>query len=134
MRKSELPFEDVLAPDRVQKGIPISDTVLRRLRRKGLVEGRRPHVRAAASIAEITGTRVSYVESRGKSEGYCQTLVTDYLREHGTASRLEPDETVFPSLSSSTSQKRRGLRKYTYYSFPHIERQIRHSIKAARAC
>ena len=74
MRNSELPFEDILALDRVQKGIPISDTALRRLRRKGLVEGRRPHVRVAAPIAEITGTRASYVESRGKSEEYCQAL------------------------------------------------------------
>lgn len=107
MRNSELPFEDVLALDRVQKGIPISDTALRRLRRKGLVEGRRPHVRVAASIAEITGTRASYVESRGKSEEYCQALVTDYLRKHGTASRLELNETVFPSLSSELTDSQK---------------------------
>ena len=107
MRNSELPFEDVLALDRVQKGVPISDTALRRLRRKGLVEGRRPHVRVAASIAEITGTRASYVESRGKSEEYCQALVTDYLRKHGTASRLELNETVFPSLSSELTDSQK---------------------------
>lgn len=107
MRNSELPFEDVLALDRVQKGVPISDTTLRRLRRKGLVEGRRPHVRVAASIAEITGTRASYVESRGKSEEYCQALVTDYLRKHGTASRLELNETVFPSLSSELTDSQK---------------------------
>lgn len=107
MRNSELPFEDVLALDRVQKGIPISDTALRRLRRKGLVEGRRPHVRVAASIAEITGTRASYVESRGKSEEYCQALVTDYLRKHGTASRLELNETVFPSPSSELTDSQK---------------------------
>jgi ATP-dependent DNA helicase RecG len=100
MRDSELPFEEVLALDRVQKGTPISEAALRKLRRKGLVEGRRPHVRVAASIAEITGTRASYVESRGKSEEYCQALVTDYLRKHGAASRPKLNEIVFPSLSN----------------------------------
>lgn len=107
MRDSELPFEDVLALDRVQKGTHISDTTLRRLRRKGLVEGRRPHVRVAASIAEITGTQASYVESRGKSEEYCQALVTDHLRKHGTASRPELNEIVFPSLSSELTDAQR---------------------------
>lgn len=72
-----------------------------------LVEGRRPHVRVAASIAEITGTRASYVESRGKSEEYCQALITDYLRKHGTASRLELNETVFPSLSSELTDSQK---------------------------
>ena len=57
-------------------------------------------MRVAASIAEITGTRASYVESRGKLEEYCQALVTDYLQKHGTASRNELSETVFPSPSS----------------------------------
>lgn len=108
MRNSKLPLEDVLAPDRVRKGIPISDTALRRLRRKGLVEGRRPHVRVAASIAEIAGTRASHVESRGKSEECCQALVTDYLRKHGTASRLELNETVFPSLSSELTDSQKN--------------------------
>lgn len=107
MRDSELPFEDVLALDRIQKGTPISDTALRRLRRKRLVEGRRPHVRVADSIAEITGTRASYVDSRGKSEEYCQALVTDYLRKHGAASRSELNEVVFPSLSSELTDAQR---------------------------
>ena len=61
----------------------------------------------AASIAEIAGTRASYVESRGKSEGYCQALVADYLKKHGTASRLEPNETVFPSLSSELTDSQK---------------------------
>ena len=61
----------------------------------------------AASIAEIAGARASYAESRGKSEGHCQALVADYLRKHGTASRLELNETVFPSLSSELTDSQK---------------------------
>ena len=64
-------------------------------------------MRVAASIAEITGTRASYVESRGRSEEYCQALVTDYLRKRGTASRSELNEIVFPSLSSELTDAQR---------------------------
>lgn len=44
------------------------DAALRRLRRKGLVEGRKPHLRVAASVAEATGTKAVYVEKRGRSK------------------------------------------------------------------
>lgn len=56
MDNASLAFEDILALDRVQKNRPISDAALKRLRRKGLVEGRKPHVHVAADVARATGT------------------------------------------------------------------------------
>lgn len=44
MDNASLAFEDILALDRVQKNQPISDAALKRLRRKGLVEGDRKSV------------------------------------------------------------------------------------------
>lgn len=108
MQQSDLPFEDVLALDRVQKGCPIPESMLRRLRRKGLVEGRQPHLRVAAGVAVATGTQADYIKQRGESDEYCCALVTDYLKKHGRASRQEIDAVVFPSLSVelSDAQKR----------------------------
>lgn len=107
MQNSELPFEDVLALDRVQKGRPISDLSLRRLRSRHLVEGRKPHVRVAASVAEATGTRADYLQSRGRSDEYCCALITDYLTKNGRASRSEIDGVVFPALSTDLSDEQR---------------------------
>lgn len=107
MSHSDLPFEDVLALDRVQKGRPISDAALRRLRRKGLVEGRRPHLRVAASVAEATGTKAAYVEKRGRSEEYCIALVTDLIRRQGPATRSEINEAVYPALSADLSPEQK---------------------------
>ena len=108
MQQSDLPFEDVLALDRVQKGCPIPESMLRRLRRKGLVEGRQPHLRVAAGVAVATGTQADYIKQRGESDEYRCALVTDYLKKHGRASRQEIDTVVFPSLSVelSDAQKR----------------------------
>lgn len=107
MQDTELPFEDVLALDRVQKGRPISDAALRRLRNKGLVEGRRPHLRVAAEVADATGTRAEYIKARGQSDEYCCALITDYLKKHGHADRPTIDAIVFPSLSSELSDDQR---------------------------
>lgn len=107
MQDTGLPFEDVLALDRVQKGRPISDAALRRLRNRHLVEGRKPHLRVAAEVAEATGTRADYIKVRGQSDEYCCALITDYLKKHGRTNRSTIDEIVFPSLSSELNDDQR---------------------------
>ena len=107
MQNSSLPFEDVLALDRVQKGRPISDAAIRRLRSKKLVEGRRPHLRVAASVAKATGTQANYLQARGQSDEYCRALITDYLRRQGLASRPQIDAVVFPALSTELTEKQK---------------------------
>lgn len=99
MQDTNLPFEDILALDRIQKGRPISDKALRRLRNKRLVEGRRPHLRVAASVAKATGTQVDYLQSRGQSDEYCCALITDYLKKNSYASRKDLSAIVYPALS-----------------------------------
>ena len=107
MQNSSLPFEDVLALDRVQKGRPISDAAIRRLRSKKLVEGRRPHLRVAASVAKATGTQANYLQARGQSDEYCRALITDYLRRQGLASRPQIDAVVFPALSTELTEEQK---------------------------
>lgn len=104
MQSASLPFEDVLALDRVQKGRPISDVALRRLRMKKLVEGRRPHLRVAASVAKVTGTQADYLQLRGQSDEYCCALITDYLKRNGRATRATIDSVVFPALSTDLTE------------------------------
>lgn len=107
MQNSSLPFEDVLALDRVQKDRPISDAAIRRLRSKKLVEGRRPHLRVAASVAKATGTQANYLQARGQSDEYCRALITDYLRRQGLASRPQIDAVVFPALSTELTEEQK---------------------------
>ena len=108
MGNGDLPFEDVLALDRVQKGRPIPDPTLRRLRRQGLVEGRKPHLRVSAFVAKATGTQADYIQSRGHSDEYCSALITDYLKIHGIAKRSDIEELVYPALSVELSEEQKS--------------------------
>jgi ATP-dependent DNA helicase RecG len=71
------------------------------------LEGRKPHLRVAASIAEVTGTKADYVEKRGESEEYCMALVTDLIRSNGPATRAEINGAVCPALSADLSAEQR---------------------------
>ena len=107
MKESDLPFEEVLALDRIQKSQPIPDAMLRRLRAKGLIEGRKPRLRVAANVATATGTTASYLKQKGESDEYCQALITDYLRRRGRATRAELDSIVSPSLSVELTEEQK---------------------------
>ena len=51
MQRTDLPLLDVIALDRVQKGLPLEDDAVRRLKRAKLIEGRKPHFHVSAAIA-----------------------------------------------------------------------------------
>ncbi len=110
MSRSDLPFDEVMALDRVQKGRPVSDELLRRLRKKRLVEGRRPHLRVCASVAEATGTKVDYLDERGQSAEYCFALINDLLVTSGPSPRGDIDNLVFPHLPSDLDDRQKTNR------------------------
>ena len=66
IQKTDLPLADVLALDRVQKKLPIPDEAAARLRRGGLIEGRKPNYHVSATVAEATASKADYIRTRAK--------------------------------------------------------------------
>ena len=105
MHHTDLPFDEVMALDRIQKGQPVADDMLRRLRRKNLIEGRRPHLRVAASVAEATGTKVTYLEQRGQTDEWYMALIHDHLRKDGPLARGEIVDLIQPHMPAGSSRE-----------------------------
>ena len=105
MSHTDRPFDEVMALDRVQKGHPVSDEVLRRLRRKKLVEGRRPHLRVSASVADATGTKVDYLERRGQTDEWYMALINDRIREIGPLAKAEIVDLIRPYMPSGATER-----------------------------
>lgn len=77
--RTDLPFEDVLALDRVQKELPIPDDVVKHLRRSTLIEGRKPHLHVAAEVAATTAGKAEYICTRAQDDAHYTKLVLDFL-------------------------------------------------------
>lgn len=89
--RPDLPLEDVLALDRVQKRLAITAAALARLRSQKLVEGRRPHVHVSADIAAATDEKAAYIRTRAQDDAHYARLITEYLSQYGSASRGDID-------------------------------------------
>jgi ATP-dependent DNA helicase RecG len=111
MQRTDLPITDVLALDRVQKGLTIPDDMTRRLRRLKLIEGRKPHLRVAPLVADATDTRAAYIRARALDDTHATQLVVDYLSRFDTATRQDIDDLLAGKLSGDleTDEKARRV-------------------------
>lgn len=107
MERSDLPLEDILALDRVQKKLPITSEAAARLKRAHLVEGRRPHLHVSSVVAAASGTRAEYIRTRAQSDAHYTKLVVDYLKEFGGASRQDINQLLWDKLSDALDDEQK---------------------------
>jgi ATP-dependent DNA helicase RecG len=110
MRHTDLPLGDILALDRVQKGLPIPSEASRRLRRAGLIEGRKPHLHVTAVVAKATDKKIEYMRTRAQDDTHYMKLVTDYLERFGTATRRDVDDLLLDKLSDALSDRQKTVK------------------------
>ena len=108
MQKTDLPFEDVLALDRVQKHRPIPDEAISRLRRAKLIEGRKPNFHVSAIVAAATDHKAEYIRTRAQHDAHYQKLILDYLEKHGSASRKDIDTLLWKILSEALDDEQKS--------------------------
>ncbi len=120
IQKTDLPLDEILALDRVQKKLPLSDEMIKRLRRDRLIEGRKPNFHVSAAVAKVTASKVEYIRNRTQTDEFYRKLITDYLEKFGNASRKDIDSLLLDKLSDALDSAKKknkinslltGLRK-----------------------
>lgn len=102
--KSDLALPDVMALDKVQKRHPLTNDEVSGLRRKKLIEGKRPNIYVAAAVAAATGQKASYVLTAGFDDAYYKDLVLKMLKEFGQARPKDIHDMLRPKLPDSLSE------------------------------
>jgi ATP-dependent DNA helicase RecG len=104
MERSDLPLADILALDRVQKGLPINRVDRQRLRRQELIEGRSPQLFVSAKIAQLAGSLAS-TQTRALSDTYFEKTILTYLSQHGSASRADLESLLWDKFGDGIDDK-----------------------------
>ena len=84
---SDFSLGDILALDRIQKGLLPDESTLKVLRKRGLVEGRKPALHISASVAAATGNEGDYIRARRQDDVHYRQLILDYLKQFREASK-----------------------------------------------
>jgi predicted HTH transcriptional regulator len=104
----DLEWTDILALDRIQKGHFPDETLLRSLRKRGLIEGRKPHLRITPDFASQPEAKADYLRHRAFDDDYYCKLILDYLAEFGSAKRAEFDRLLTDKLSSALDARQKS--------------------------
>lgn len=101
IQKTDMPWEDILLLDRVQKKLSLSNEAIKHLRRLGLIEGRKPNIHVSAKVAKVTASKAEYIKTRAQDDDYYMKLVTDFIKKFGKASRKDIDKLLNGKLSDA---------------------------------
>ncbi len=107
MNYEEISLEEAVLLDLVQKGKPISDDAIKRLRKKHYIEGRKPNLYVAKQLAQATGTEVEYSKHKGLESKSCEAFLIDALRDHATLNRQQIDGLLWNLLSDQLSDQQK---------------------------
>jgi len=104
IQRTDLSLSDVIALDRVQKGLPLEEEAVRRLKRAKLIEGRKPRYHVSAAIASVSDKKAAYIKTRALDDNYYRKLVVEYLEKFGRASRADLDQLLWDKLSDALDE------------------------------
>lgn len=107
MTRKDLTLNEVIALDKVQKGKSLAEDEFTSLKKKRLIEGRRPNLFVSAEVAAATDTRAEYIKKRAFDKGYYKKLVVDYLTKFGMASREDIDHLLINKISDALNDKQK---------------------------
>ncbi len=107
LQKVDLPIQDIIALDRVQKRLNIDDEMARHLRKCKMIEGRKPNYHISAKIASVTSKKAEYIHYRGQDDDHYMHLISVYLKKFKFASRRDIDKLLLPKLSDYLNEEQK---------------------------
>ena len=107
LEHSDINLTTAVLLDRVQKGKPINDSAVKRLRKEGLIEGRKPHLYVSKQIAKATNKQIEYTLKKGFDDAECQEWIIKALKDHSVLSRKQINELLWNKLPIDYSEKQK---------------------------
>jgi ATP-dependent DNA helicase RecG len=107
MERSDLPLEQVIWLDRVQKKHRIADEQAAVLRKAKLIEGRKPNFFVCAHIADATDTRAEYTRNKGLNDHYYKTFVLQHIQKFKSVPASEVRTLLLDKLPASLTEQQK---------------------------
>ncbi len=107
MANADIELIDVIGLDKVQKHAQLDDETFSRLKKRGLIEGRRPNVFVAAKIAAATDSKADFIKNRAFDKKHYSALLVAYLEQFAEASFDDIKKLLLTKLSDALTAKQK---------------------------
>lgn len=115
-KKDDLSLTEVVLLDKVQKGQTITEEGTKLLRKKGLIEGRKPNFYISIKLAEKIDTKADYIKNRGFKDQHYKDMILEYLGKYKSANKADIDNLILDILPAvlNKQQKENKIRNLIY--------------------
>ena len=112
MQRTDLDLFEVIALDKVQKSKPVTKEEFKMLKKKRLIEGRRPNLFVSAEVAAATETQADYIRKRAFDKQHYMKMIESYLEKFQVATRADLDNLILEKVSDALTvdQKKNFVR------------------------
>ncbi len=107
IQRGDLNLQDVILLDRVQKHLEINDHAVAELKKKKLIEGRKPNFFIGAKISQTIGQKATYTKNKGLNKQYYLDLILTSIKQHGNLSRKDIDGLLWEKLPDIYNDKQK---------------------------
>ncbi len=104
---SDLTLQEIVLLDKVAKGKNLNDSEVKELKRKNLIEGRKPNFHISGSVAKAAGEKEQYIKNRGFKDDHYKKMILDYLTQYQQASKENIDRLILDILPAILDKQQR---------------------------
>ena len=106
-KKQDLSLDEIIMLDKVQKKKVLSEAEIDHLRKKGLIEGRKPNFHISYDVADKTNLKAEYIKTRGLKDDHFKQLILEYLDKYKRTSKEDIDKLLLDILPGVLDEKQR---------------------------
>jgi ATP-dependent DNA helicase RecG len=110
MNNTDLSLKDCILLDSVQKKRVLTDDAIKYLRKKNLIEGRKPYFFICKKVADSVNQEVEYSKNKGLNENTCEAMIISALHDHLALSRKKINLLLFDLLPCGLSDEQKRNR------------------------
>lgn len=109
-RNKDLSLEEIIMLDKVQKRKHLTDAEIAHLRKRNLIEGRKPNVYFSLGLARTIGKKADYTKNRGLNRNALIGMLKDGLDQHNEMNRVDLDELLLQYMPNSLSLEQKRVK------------------------
>jgi len=102
-----LTLEEIILLDKVQKSKQITSQEASFLKRKRLIEGKRPNLHISSDVAKHTHQEDEYMKMKGFDDEYYQAMIIKYLEKFDKAKKADFEKLLLDKLPDSLDDKQK---------------------------
>ncbi|WP_312364878.1 RNA-binding domain-containing protein [Sphingobacterium sp.] len=109
-QNKDLTLDEIIMLDKVQKKYFLSQHEENHLKRRKLIEGRKPNYYIALKVAQTIGQKAGYSKNKGFDKIYYLDLIEKSIKEHGSLVRNDIDELLWNKLPEWMNDKQKKIK------------------------